>query len=68
MSIDKNLNYWKENAEEDYINTPISVLRYISELEVLIEKNLCENCKSTEKFLKFIWCEKCLKQQGIITK
>lgn len=26
-------NYWKANAEEDYINTPISVLKYISELE-----------------------------------
>ena len=29
----KDLEYWKENAEEDYITTPISVLRYISELE-----------------------------------
>ena len=29
----KDLTYWKNNAEEDYITTPISVLRYISELE-----------------------------------
>lgn len=29
----KDLNYWKNNAEEDYVTTPISVLRYISELE-----------------------------------
>ncbi len=29
----KDLSYWKQNAEEDYIGTPISVLRYISELE-----------------------------------
>jgi DNA-directed RNA polymerase subunit M/transcription elongation factor TFIIS len=29
----KDLNYWKKNAEEDYIKTPISVLRYITELE-----------------------------------
>jgi hypothetical protein len=29
----KNLAYWKNNAEEDYIGTPISVLRYITELE-----------------------------------
>jgi hypothetical protein len=29
----KDLNYWKVNAEDDYITTPISVLRYISELE-----------------------------------
>jgi hypothetical protein len=29
----KDLDYWKSNAEEDYITTPISVLRYIDELE-----------------------------------
>ncbi len=29
----KDLNYWKNNCEEDYIQTPISVLRYITELE-----------------------------------
>ncbi len=29
----KDLSYYKSNAEEDYISTPISVLRYISELE-----------------------------------
>ena len=29
----KDLGYWKNNAEEDYLHTPISVLRYISELE-----------------------------------
>ena len=29
----KDLEYWKNNAEEDYISTPISVLRYIGELE-----------------------------------
>ena len=29
----KDLNYWKNNCEEDYITTPISVLRYITELE-----------------------------------
>jgi hypothetical protein len=29
----KDLKYYKENAEEDYITTPISVLRYITELE-----------------------------------
>ena len=30
----KDLNYWKKNAEENYITTPISVLKYIAELEV----------------------------------
>jgi hypothetical protein len=29
----KGLVYWKANAEEDYIKVPISVLRYIAELE-----------------------------------
>ena len=29
----KDLTYWKNNAEEDYLKVPISVLRYISELE-----------------------------------
>jgi hypothetical protein len=29
----KDLDYWRKNAEEDYITTPISVLRYINELE-----------------------------------
>jgi hypothetical protein len=30
---EKDLAYWKANAEEDYIKVPISVLRYITELE-----------------------------------
>ena len=29
----KDLNYYKNNCEENYITTPISVLRYITELE-----------------------------------
>ena len=28
-----NLKYQRQNAEEDYVTTPISVLRYIGELE-----------------------------------
>lgn len=31
----KDIEYWKNNAKEDYIKTPISVLRYITELEKL---------------------------------
>lgn len=31
--MEKTIEYWKSNAEEDYLTTPISVLRYISELE-----------------------------------
>ena len=33
----KGLEYWKNNAEDNYMTTPISVLRYISELEKAIE-------------------------------
>lgn len=29
----KDLTYWRKNAEEDYLQVPISVLRYITELE-----------------------------------
>jgi hypothetical protein len=29
----KDLKYYRENAEEDYITTPISVLRYIGRVE-----------------------------------
>ena len=44
----KDLNYWKNNAEEDYLTTPISVLKYISELEklTLIEIPSDEDIKS----------------------
>ena len=56
--MSKDLNYWKKNAEEDYIKTPISVLKYIAELEIIVGKNNelfdCEECGSdkcvTSKF------------------
>jgi len=31
------LAYWKNNAEEDYMTTPISVLRYITEMEKALD-------------------------------
>ena len=34
--VNKDISYWKQNCEENYITTPISVLRYISELEKLV--------------------------------
>ena len=34
----RDLNYWKNNCEDDYLNTPISVLRYISELTKEVEE------------------------------
>ena len=35
---EKDLAYWKANAEENYMTTPISVLRYITELETVLEE------------------------------
>jgi hypothetical protein len=29
----RTVDYWKQNAEEDYLKTPISVLKYITVLE-----------------------------------
>lgn len=37
MEENKDLDYWKKNAEEDYMQVPISVLRYISELEEVVK-------------------------------
>ena len=45
----KDLNYYKNNCEEDYIKTPISVLRYISELEAAINYTRC--CESDSVLL-----------------
>ena len=39
-TIKKDLEYYRKNAEEDYMPVPISVLRYISELEEVV-KNCC---------------------------
>ena len=44
----KDLNYWKGNAEENYMTTPISVLKYITELEKHIEK---VNRKNSEEWM-----------------
>jgi len=57
MSTEKDLNYWKANAEEDYKQVPISVLRYITELETAVKNcsipNVsgsygCPNCGSKD--------------------
>ncbi len=39
QTVVKDLAYWKANAEEDYLKVPISVLRYISELEKVVKKS-----------------------------
>ncbi len=42
------IEYWKNNAEEDYITTPISVLKYITVLEEQAnELRLAANNSST---------------------
>ena len=51
----KDLNYYKNNCEEDYIKTPISVLRYISELEAAIQsvnqhRELLQKIESVKNF------------------
>jgi len=33
QTIEKDINYYKENCQENYMTTPISVLRYITQLE-----------------------------------
>ena len=32
----KDLKYYRENAEENYLTTPISVMRYIGEIETRV--------------------------------
>lgn len=34
------LEYWKQNAEENYITTPISVLKYITILEEIVKNKI----------------------------
>jgi hypothetical protein len=43
--MEKDLKYWQDNAEEDYMTTPISVLRYITELEKLNAPKMLEALK-----------------------
>ena len=43
----KDLSYWKLNAEEDYLKVPISVLKYISELETKQERMYSEEDMQT---------------------
>lgn len=54
----KSLNYYKQNAEENYISTPISVLRYISELEKQYEMSYIQGakdyCKSPDSINTFL--------------
>ena len=68
MENTKDLNYYKCNAEEDYMTTPISVLRYITELEQalqLLQPDVIGECAihSTD------WSGKCFKcQKQVFTR
>lgn len=67
------VEYWKQNAEEDYLTTPISVLKYITVLEEQAEQLRkhavvgrseqlpCDcNVKLAETTLQ-VYCPKCYK-------
>ena len=46
------LEYWKNNAEEDYLKVPISVLKYITCLEERIEQlTLTDVVGQSEQFI-----------------
>ena len=55
---DKDLNYWKKNCEDDYLHTPISVLRYITKLEKIVNdgvldktiKSVCTACSGSGRY------------------
>lgn len=50
------VDYWKQNAEEDYSTTPISVLKYITVLETQSEQLRKHNVVGQRKQLKCDCC------------
>lgn len=51
--MENTIEYWKNNAKEDFMTTPISVLRYITELENLISELAPRNeIKNLSKYVK----------------
>jgi hypothetical protein len=61
MESIKDLNYYKNNAEQDYIKTPISVLRYITELEqaLQLKQTVVSDCTHENTSFKHIRCNVC---------
>ena len=55
----KNLQYYKDNCEDDYLKTPISVLRYISELEKEVENFQPKIVEIREAFANYFTTEGC---------
>ena len=61
------VEYWKENAEEDYIKTPISVLKYITVLEEQAEQlRKYDVVGQSEQLANF--CKKISKQEDCPAK
>jgi hypothetical protein len=63
----QNLAYWRQNAEEDYMTTPISVLRYITEMEKALNTSgvsKCHKCGVRDGKGKSNQCDLCL-MEGI---
>lgn len=62
------VEYWKQNAEENYLTTPISVLKYITVLEEQAEqlrknaviKSVCGNLHHFTDIAHLGRCEECL--------
>jgi hypothetical protein len=60
------VEYWKQNAEENYLTTPISVLKYITVLEEQAEqlrkhaviKSVCDH-KQVDLVRHACKCKKC---------
>lgn len=69
VTTQKNLDYYRKNAEENYLTTPISVLRYISELEAALRQPpvvgrsgqlTCGDCENYAEWDNGIrWCSVC---------
>jgi hypothetical protein len=51
---DKDLNYWKKNCEEDYLHTPISVLRYITKLEEAVNNSVLDDVSQQSELFEII--------------
>lgn len=64
MTKEKNLEYFRINAEEDYIKTPISVLRYIMELE----RNLSKSENVEQMPINSLWIKRYIQSRIKILK
>jgi hypothetical protein len=62
----KDLDFWKNNAEEDYLKVPLSVLRYISELERQQERMYSE--EEMISFMQFIISQETLDNTSSVSK